>query len=274
MVDAPDHPLTARVFVNRVWMHLFGHGIVRSVDNFGQTGDAPSHPELLDDLAVRFVESGWSIKSLVRELVLSQTYRQSTIADDAELALDPENRLLSHMNRRRLTAESLRDSMLMLAGRFENGPNVAPMAGFGTLAVDSSGKKFGEIDVSGSARRSVYLPIVRNELPAVLTVFDFADPESVVGERPVTNVPTQALFLLNSSFVRETARSAADQFKAISADEAAGVDELFRQALARPATDEERAWGLEFLRAVPQGDEPWTLLVQAVFASTAFRTLE
>ena len=284
-ITRPEHPLTARVYVNRVWMHLFGEGIVRSVDHFGTMGEAPSHPELLDDLAVRFAADGWSTKRLIRELVLSRTYGQAAAISDEGLrksesiqanrqSADPENRLLWRMNRKPLTAEELRDALLVLSERLDGGRTVAPVADFGVLAVDNNVRKPDDhIEAGTFALRSVYLPLVRNDLPPVLTIFDFADPEAVVGKRDETNVPAQALFLLNSPFVRQAAQATAQRVSQLSADDGAGIEAVYQQALGRPPNAVEVERAREFLRSGARED-CWPLLVQAIFASTEFRNLE
>src|SRR5262249_31232056 len=183
-IASEANPLTARVAANRVWTWLMGAGLVRSVDNFGTTGERPSHPELLDHLASRFVAEGWSVKALVREIALSHTYRQECANRDA-LAADPENRLLGRMNRRRLDAEEIRDAMLAASGQLvteRGGP------GFPAGLASDFGFKSGESRV-----RSVYLPVFRNALPQLFEAFDFADPSMPVGARPVSTVAPQAL---------------------------------------------------------------------------------
>lgn len=193
-LSSPQHPLTSRVIVNRVWSHLLGEGIVRSVDNFGELGERPTHPELLDYLADRFVRPisdrgfGWSIKRLVREVTLSRVYQMASDHDEDAWQADPENRLLWRANRRRLPAEAIRDSMLAISGHLDLSPGGSPVEGLGTL-VNNNSADADAYERKETAKRSIYLPIIRNELPATLTVFDFADPDLVVGKRPVTNVP-------------------------------------------------------------------------------------
>src|SRR5262249_5898659 len=166
-IASPDNPLTARVMVNRVWHHLFGAGLVRTVDNFGNTGEAPSHPELLDHLALQFIKDGWSVKKLIRQVMLSRVYQMSSAADSAEgRKLDPENRLLWRANRRRLDAESIRDAMLTVSGtldRTAGGPSIRP----GTMA--ERDYRFED------TRRSVYTPVFRNRLLELFEAFDFAN---------------------------------------------------------------------------------------------------
>jgi hypothetical protein len=261
------NPLTARVFVNRVWQWLFGVGIVRTSDNFGTTGESPSHSELLDDLAFRFVDDGWSIKRLVRRIVLSRAYRLSTADEPRSLAADPENRLLWRANRQRLDAECLRDAMLAVGGELRlemRGPTFP--AG---LASD-----FGY--VANDRRRSVYLPVFRNALPEILEVFDFADPSMVTGRRNVSTVAPQALLLLNHPFVIEQSRAAARRLLADpDLDDPARLTRIYRLALGRPPTERERTIGLEFLASgAPRpahGEETWAMLVQSLFGSVDFR---
>ncbi|HEX8200729.1 MAG TPA: PSD1 and planctomycete cytochrome C domain-containing protein [Isosphaeraceae bacterium] len=260
-----ENPLSARVVVNRAWHWLFGAGLVRTTDNFGTTGEAPSHPELLDDLAVRFIEDGWSVKRLVRRIVLSRAYRLATADAPRSRAVDPENRLLWRMNRRRLDAECLRDAMLAAAGRLRlemGGPSYPA-----DLAAD-----YGYED-SGT-RRSVYVPVFRNALPELFGAFDFADPSLVVGRRDASTVAPQALFLMNHPFALEQARHAALRLLAgPDRDDPARVDRAGQLALGRPPTAAERRLLLGFLAADPatSPDEAWALVFQVLFASADFR---
>ena len=203
----PRHPLTARVFVNRVWGHLFGAGLVRTVDNFGRLGDRPSHPELLDRLAHEFIAHNWSVKYLIREIVLSHAYRQEATHREDAFLVDPENRLLWRANRKRLPAEAIRDSLLFVSGSLDDARGGSPVASLGTLVSDNSANAT-TYKSKESTRRSVFLPIIRNELPSMLSAFDFADPDFVTGQRSETNVPAQALLLLNSPFVQEVSEAA------------------------------------------------------------------
>lgn len=280
----PDHPLTSRVMVNRVWAHLIGEGLVRTVDNFGVRGEAPTHPALLDRLAVDFVESGWSIKTLVRRVVQSRVYRMSTRPDPVGLELDPDNRLLWRMNRRPLMAEAIRDSLLLVSGQLDLTPGREPVKTFKKLAVNNnSGTWSGTIDERFLLKRSVYQPVVRGALPEILSVFDFADPDFSTGRRPVTTVPTQALFLLNSPLVRDGARRLAAEIR----EEGGGLDEVFLRVLGRRPTDIERERFTDYLageaqrgqlaEGVPSADahrEAWTRVVHALLATTEFRMLD
>ncbi|RUL88220.1 DUF1553 domain-containing protein [Tautonia sociabilis] len=262
-----ENPLTARVFVNRVWHWLFGSGIVRTVDNLGTTGASPTHPELLDTIAVRFVEQGWSVKRLVRELVRSRTYRLSSAEDPASRAIDPENLLRWRMDRRRLDAECIRDAMLVASGRLRRdlgGPTFPP-----ELDADYGYDR-------ESDRRSVYEPVFRNALPDLFEAFDFADPSMVVGRRDESTVAPQALFLMNHPFVMDRARETARLLLVEKADdEEDRIDRASRLVLGRPASDAERRIALEFLGESPEDlESSWALLVQAMFASIDFRYIE
>src|SRR5262249_37730494 len=188
----PENPLTARVIVNRVWMHHFGFGLVRTPSDFGFRGDPPTHPELLDYLAVKLVESGWSLKSLHRLIMTSAAYRQASADNEAARKIDPENRLLWRMNRQRLEIESLRDSMLAAAGE---------------LDLTLGGVPFSLTAQPWVRRRSVYGFIERGRVPGLLNAFDFASPDQHAPLRYVTTVPQQALFFLNSPFVADQCRA-------------------------------------------------------------------
>lgn len=265
-----DNPLTARVAVNRVWSHLFGVGLVRTVDNFGSTGEAPSHPELLDHLAVQFVEGGWSTKQLIRAIVLSRAYRLSSERSAESKRVDPENRLLSHQNRRRLDAEALYDSILALSGRLD------PTLGGDTVREGTKSEYGYEFDVG---RRAVYLPVFRNRLPDLFTVFDFPDPNLSIGRRTVSTLSTQALLMMNSPFVMEQARMAAARLLAEPGiDDAQRLDLLYNRALGRPPSTSERQLATAFLQTAriddASGQARWASLVQAVMASLDFRYIE
>ncbi|MED5586986.1 MAG: DUF1553 domain-containing protein, partial [Verrucomicrobiota bacterium] len=197
-----SNPLTARVFVNRVWHHLFGIGIVSSVDNFGHMGQMPTNPELIDHLATGFMADGWSIKKLIRKIMLSRVYQLSSKSGTLQKKTDLENLLHWRQNRRRLQAEAIRDSILSVSGALDKkigGPTIK--AGTKT--------EYG-YNFEGS-RRSIYVPVFRNTMPEIMQVFDFADPNLVIGKRTTSSVPTQALFLMNNPFVRQQAKTAASR---------------------------------------------------------------
>lgn len=225
------NPFTARVLVNRVWHHLFGEGLVATTDNFGRLGEPPSHPELLDHLASRFRhEMGWSLKSLVREIVLSESWRQAGGLTPKAREQDPGNRLLSSYPLRRLEAEAIRDAILAVSGRLDPA-------------------SFGEPVVGAAQRRSLYLRVKRNDLDPLLAAFDFPIPASTVGRRDVTNVPAQSLTLLNDPFPIEQAGHFASRIRQAhpGADEAATIRALFEAALNRPPSDKELAAAKDFL---------------------------
>ncbi|MCB9939174.1 MAG: DUF1553 domain-containing protein [Planctomycetaceae bacterium] len=286
-LSSPQHPLTSRVIVNRVWSHLLGEGIVRSVDNFGELGERPTHPELLDYLADRFVRPisdrgfGWSIKRLVREVTLSRVYQMASDHDEDAWQADPENRLLWRANRRRLPAEAIRDSMLAISGHLDLSPGGSPVEGLGTL-VNNNSADADAYERKETAKRSIYLPIIRNELPATLTVFDFADPDLVVGKRPVTNVPAQALLLMNSPFVMNCAEQTAKKLLAIEGRSPEQlVADIYQVTLSRTPTTLEIQRAIAFVNNTGEetGEEVDSItkrlaqLVHVLFASTEFRML-
>jgi hypothetical protein len=256
-----ENPLTARVFVNRVWAWLMGEGLVRSVDNFGTTGDPPSHPELLDHLAEHFVSGGWSTKKLVREIMLSRAYQsQSRMRTRHEAA----------GTRHRLTAEQLRDAMLAVSGELQLDPPHGP-----TFAADRAAD-FGF--VFKEPRRSVYAPVFRNALPEIFEAFDFPSPSLVTGQRSASTTATQALFLMNHPFVRERAAAAARRLLAEPLDDgAARIDRAYRRALGRPPTAAECALALRHVHSahgVGDAEAAWADLFQALFGSLDFRCLD
>jgi hypothetical protein len=259
-----DHPLTSRVIANRVWHWLFGAGIVRTTDNFGTTGETPSHPELLDHLAGRLVEGGWSLKSLIRQIVLSNTYRQAALLPAKAPEADPENRLLSGANRRRLDAECIRDAMLAVSGQLQLDPPAGP-AFPPSLSSDYGYKAAG-------VQRSVYLPVFRNALAEIFEVFDFADASVTTGRRNASTVAPQALFLMNNPFVLDQARHAAKRLLAEqAADDRARLVRAYRLALGRAPSDAESAVSIRHLESVPEAEQAWASIFHALFASAEFR---
>lgn len=204
-LTSPRNPLASRVAVNRVWKHLLGAGIVSTVDNFGVTGAAPSHPELLDHLASRFIRDGWSVKRLIRTIVLSHTYQLGTAASPAEVAADPDNQWLWRHAPRRLQAEEIRDSILAASNQLVTArPQGSPARQLRVVEMRNNGAESRAIleAIRASRHRSLYLPLVRTLVPPALEVFDFAEQGMVTGSRDTTTVPTQALYLLNDPFVR------------------------------------------------------------------------
>jgi hypothetical protein len=282
-LTSPDNPLTARVMANRVWYHLFGRGIVETVDNFGALGERPVNPELLDYLAIKFVEGKWSVKNLIREVMLSRAYQLASDHHDANYAADPDNKLVWRMNRRRLEAEAIRDSILAVSGQLDLKRPA------GSLTQTITGGEIGrQAKTDGLLTpvtfRSAYLPIVRGLVPEFLNLFDVADSELVVGQRDVTTVAPQALYLMNNPLVIEQARHTARRILAQSdlADDAARVDYAMRLLLGRPATSEATALSLDYLRdhqaslAGKSSDDEkrlaaWTNFCQTLMASAEFR---
>jgi hypothetical protein len=266
-IVSPTNPLTARVLVNRAWHWLFGYGIVRTVDNFGTTGELPSQPELLDHLAVTFVQDGWSVKRLVRRIVLSHTYRQSAASNAKARKADPENKLFGRANRRRLDAECIRDTMLVVSGKLtpDRGGPPFPM----TLAADYGFKHT-------ATCRSVYLPVFRNSLPEVFEAFDFADPSTVTGRRNTSTVSPQALFMMNNPFVVDQSKHAATRLLTEKhADDAARITRAYRLTLGREPSAGERAVAAKFLAdATRKPADAWAALFHALFASADFRYVE
>ncbi len=241
-IAGKDNPLTARVIVNRVWLHHFGAGIVRTPSDFGLRGDLPTHPELLDHLAVNFMQSGWSLKKLHRTIMLSAAYRQSSSDNPEARKLDPENQLLWRMNRQRLDIESLRDSILAASGQLDRKLGGVPFALTASPA---------------SPRRTVYGYIERGRIPGMLAAFDFAVPDQHVPIRYTTTVPQQALFLLNSSFMAEQAHALANRPELTAEkDPAKRVRSLYHVVFARDATDREIAAGLKFIDSDPLPGAP------------------
>jgi hypothetical protein len=213
-----DNPTTARVAVNRIWEHLFGTGIVSSVDNFGLMGEKPTNQALLDYLAVRFMDQGWSTKKMIREIVMSRAYRLSTATLARNEKADPDNKLLWRANRRRLEVEAIRDSLLMVAGRLDvTPPTASPVLNYPRATPVIRRIRPGAVEdyAVTMQTRSVYVPVLRNMLPEMFETFDFPEPSETKGVRDVTTVPTQALFMMNSRFVIEQSRAAASKLLAM-----------------------------------------------------------
>ena len=242
-LTSSKNPLTARVAVNRVWQHLFGTGIVNTVDNFGTTGGAPSHPELLDHLAGRFIADGWSVKKLVRQLVLTRAYQLSSESTPAHRAADPANRLVWRHAPRRLSAEEMRDAALAAAGTLDlNRPEASPARNLKMIEMRDNGPEAKTINdlADVAAYRSVYLPLLRGVTPHALEMFDPVDQTLVSGTRDATTVPSQALFLLNSPFVRKRALDFASRvLNDKGASDSERIRTAYRLALGRFPTDKE-----------------------------------
>jgi hypothetical protein len=289
------NPLTARVAVNRLWQKLFGEGLVRSVDYFGTRGDTPSHPELLDHLAHRFMKDGWSQKKLIRMLALSRTYRlasgngdlqaQAAVGKSGFLQIDPENKLLTRMNRQRLDAESIRDAMLVASGRLaapSGGPGLPLEFPENITGLPLKEKQDGHPQFSlkkerdsHAVERTLYLPVVRTGTqpgPARLRdVFDFPQPAQFTSKRNETTVPTQSLYLLNSDLIRQRGEDLAKTLLTIH-DDAARLAGLWLRVLNRPITAAEHEDALAFLHASRAAGETqaWTELARALFSTNEF----
>jgi cytochrome c553 len=275
----PANPLTARVIVNRVWLHLFGRGLVPTPDNFGAAGRPPSHPKLLDTLAVDFMADGWSIKKLIRRIVLSRAYGLDSAHDPQNFEADPDNALVWRMSKRRLEAEAVRDALLFVGGRLTPEPPVGS-----AVARTGEGLAFflrvAALDASDT-HRSVYLPVVRDQVLESLALFDFADPSLVTGERATTTSPAQALYFMNSPFVIRQAEALAERVCVAERDDARRVHLAYRLAFARPPTGGERDRALAFLRdfaaragTQDRAGKAWPAFCQALFAGAEFRYLD
>ncbi len=250
----PDHPLTSRVMVNRIWRWHFGAGIVPSVDNFGRLGEAPSNQPLLDWLARRFIDSGWSIKQMHRLILLSATYNQTAAHNEKAFNLDPENRLLWRMNRRRLEAEAIRDSVVAMGGQLDLKMGGTMLTFKDREYVTSTeNKDTTDYDVE---RRSVYLPVTRSSLYDVFSAFDFGDPSVLNGDRPTTTVAPQALFMMNSSLVQKSSRRMAEMLIARSVDPNERIIMAYERAFGRSPSDQETARALEAVRRL---DQAWVV---------------
>jgi Protein of unknown function (DUF1553)/Protein of unknown function (DUF1549) len=228
-IASPTNPLTARVFVNRLWQHHFGQGLVRTPGNFGKLGQPPTHPELLDYLADCLIRSGWSIKAMHRALLLSSVYQQSSVPNPATLAADADNRLFGHMNRRRLEAEEIRDNLLAVTGRLDR---------------SAGGPATQDFDLP---RRSLYLMTVRSDRSSFRELFDAPDPTAIADTRVVSTVAPQALFLMNSPFAEARSRDLAERLRTAPGDDRGRIQQAYTLLYARPPTGEELNIGLKLL---------------------------
>ncbi|TXT32428.1 MAG: hypothetical protein FD138_2064, partial [Planctomycetota bacterium] len=300
-IASKDNPLVARVMVNRIWQHHFGTGLVATSDNFGVRGERPLHPELLDWLAMRFVEGGWSVKSMHRMICLSATYQQAgkerrNAASDVSRQADPDNRRLSYFPRRRLSAEELRDAVLAVSGQLDRQLGTDESATILWKEAEVQDEKRGfapnrmQADhpfYSEFRKRSIYLPIVRNILPDVLALFDAADPNGVTSLRNDTTVPSQSLFLMNSPFLREQSRQFAQRLLAdAKLTDGQRLQHAHEVALGRPANVEELAQARRFFDAYlaaqmaqerPEAERrlaAWQSYCQALFCQNEFLYME
>ncbi len=247
-IARPEHPLTARVMVNRIWQYHFGAGIVRTPSNFGALGERPSHPELLDALARQFVASGWSIKAMHRAIMLSSTYQQSSRAAAATLGADPENRLFGRVDRRRLESEAVRDSLLAAAGRLDRtlgGPSTQDFA---------------------NPRRTLYQMTIRSDRSSFGPLFDAADATAMVDRRTVSTVAPQALFLLNHPLVLDAARDLARRMLAEGpADQSGRIERAYALLFGRPPTASEVEIGVGLLGT--GGEAEWMAYGQVLLCT-------
>lgn len=280
-LTSKQHPQTARVMVNRVWQHLFGEGLVRTPDDFGITGERPTHPELLDHLATRFMSDGWSIKRLIRSIVLSRTYQLSSQCDEKLREADPENLLLARHNRRRLDAEAVRDAMLAATG------DLNPQPGQGSL-IQHQNVLINELPPlhQPSQHRSVYLLMLRNSMPPELTPFNLPDAVTVAGKRDSSTLATQSLYLLNNAFLVEQSKRFAARLMQVSDDATTCIEAAYRQAFARKPTDSEMRRDRDFIResdlmlVSTQNNEnkrltnAWAAFCQALLASNELRYVD
>jgi len=295
-LTSEKNPLAPRVLANRVWHHLFGRGLVSSVDNFGVTGDAPSHPDLLDHLARQLVRDGWSIKRLVRSVVLSRTYQLSADVSAAQNAADPANRLVWRHSPRRLDAEEIRDAMLAAAGSLRlSPPEASPARDLKVVELRNNAAEAQRLDeqAQASLHRSVYLPLLRGLTPRPLEVFDFAQQGTVTGDRDTTTVATQALYLLNDPFVRRQALALAERLLPRNdLDDAGRIELAYRSTVCRAPTTKEIERASRYLTdyeaaiqrtapaqgATKESAKPktaaWASFCQALLASAEFRYLQ
>lgn len=279
----PKHPQTARVMVNRIWLHLFGRGIVATPDDFGVYGARPTNPDLLDHLAERFVQDDWSMKQFIRTLVLTRTYQLDSACDEQLAASDPDNELLARHSRRRLDAESIRDSILSASGQLDL---LRPKGSAIDKVVQLINWPPGEATNlhKPSNHRSVYLCMLRHSPPAELIAFDLPDGIGEAGQRPETTSPTQSLFLLNNPFVVEQSKLLAKRVLADNEDRYSQVRDIFRFILRRDPEDAEFAQAIEYIETVGSSMKsenkktrrlkPLASLCQALFATNEFRYID
>jgi hypothetical protein len=274
-----DNPLTARVMVNRVWLHLFGRGLVATPDNFGAAGHSPDHPELLDSLAVTFMDHGWSVKELIRQIVLSRAYQLASSHDPKNFEADPDNTLVWRMSKKRLEAEAIRDAVLSASGRLILEPPVGSAVAQAGEGLAGPNRRFNQD--GQDMHRAVYLAVVRDQVPDSLALFDFADPSLVTGDRSSTSGPSQALYLMNNPFIIQSAEAAGDRLRASGQSDETRVNAAYLRFLSRKPTAAEVPRARDFLARFPDpkagGNREraaWTAFCQALYASAEFRYLD
>ncbi|MBM3739172.1 MAG: DUF1549 domain-containing protein [Acidobacteria bacterium] len=268
----PRSPLTARVMVNRIWQWHFGEGLVRTPNNFGKLGDKPSHPELLDWLADRFIASGWSVKEMHRLLLRTAAYRMSSIPSAEAREKDPDNRLVSHFQRRRLAVEEMRDGLLAIDGTLDPRMGGTLQSGMGTDKEFAEDRK--SIDPDTQPRRLVYLPLRRSNLPSLLNLFDFGDATTSTESRTQTNVAPQALYMMNGGFVAGRARAIAVRLLGDKTlDDEARIRKAHLAVLATPAREEFVRAATAYVERFPGTADrtaAWTSLCRALISSNEF----
>jgi hypothetical protein len=259
-ISAKENPITARVMVNRVWQHLFGTGLVRTHSNFGTLGEPPTHPELLDYLARQFMDSGWSVKGLIRSIMLSSTYQMSSRDDARNQTIDADNRMLWRMNRRRLEVEAWRDAMLAISGELDR-----------TIGGESK-----ELSPE-NRRRTFYARVSRHNLDSLLRLFDFPDPNVTSDARTVTTVPLQQLFFLNSEFMVRQAKILAAKLTSADESDERRIEHAFRLVFGRRPTKDEIRLGREFLAHASENAAgkdgslgPWDQYAQVLLSANEF----
>ena len=251
LVD-PRNPLVSRVWANRLWEHHFGEGIVRSPDDFGKMGQLPTHPELLDWLAIELIESGWSTKHLHRLMLESSTYQMSSLVSAEARERDPRNESLTRMPLRRLEAESIRDSLLMISGRFDSAMGGAGIDPYLTEFMSLIGRPAASGPMDGAGRRTIYLKVRRNFLSPLLLAFDYPLPQTTIGRRNTSNVPAQALTMLNDPFIFEECRLWATQLVLEEKDVSRRIARMYLEVFGRPVLSEEESRVRQFLA----GEDP------------------
>jgi cytochrome c553 len=278
-VGSRQNPLTARVMVNRVWLHLFGRGLVATPDNFGAAGQPPDHRELLDSLAVTFMDQGWSVKQLIRQIVFSRAYQLASSHEPRNFEADPDNALVWRMSKKRLEAEAIRDAILCASGRLIVQPLVGSAVAKAGEGVAGPNRGF---NLDGQElHRAVYLPVVRDHVPDTLAVFDFADPSLVTGDRASTSGPSQALYLMNNPFILRQAEAAAERLRTSGGGADGRIKAAYLRFLSRNPTAGETERARDFLARFPaskEGGDPkrsaWTAFCQALYASAEFRYID
>ena len=278
----PDHPQTARVMVNRIWSHLFGQGLVSTPNDFGVYGSRPTHPKLLDDLAQRFVDGGWSMKGLIRQIVLSRTYQLDSRVPRLQVNLDPENQLYTRHLRRRMDAETIRDAMLQASGSLDLQPKTGSVVSNMDQLINWPPGEATQLH-QFSNHRSVYLCMLRHAPPLELAAFNLPDGVEVVGMREQTVLPTQSLFLMNNPFVVKQAMRMAEEITANHERTVAEcLDEVFKRTMHRLPDSRELEQSKQYLQSIRQRSshsseserEAWTAFCHAMMMTNEFRYID